>query len=155
MLQRIQSLFLLGVVIIMALMSFLPIYGGANETGELLFKMGKLSLIVEGSTIDAIPLFYLSGLSAFSALLSMFVIFQFSNRKLQMRLTVVNLLVIATFMVLSYLMIPKFVSGMETTIVGSFSIIYYLGVLAIVLNSLARVFIKKDEDLVRSVDRLR
>ena len=72
-----------------------------------------------------------------------------------MTLSVVNLLVMATFMVLTYLMVPKYATGMETSIQGSFSIVYYLGVLAIILNSLARVFIKKDEDLVRSVDRLR
>lgn len=87
-----------------------------------------------------------------SALLSIIAIFMFTNRKLQFvlgRLNIILNLILLGFFVYQSLN----VSG--ETVVSEKGIGMFLPIISIVLLVLANKAIKKDEDLVKSVDRLR
>ena len=87
-----------------------------------------------------------------SALLAVVTIFLFNNRKLQFVLGRLNILTNLFLLgVLVYLSLT--LSG--ETAVSEKGIGMFLPVLAILLVVLANKAIKKDEDLVKSVDRLR
>jgi hypothetical protein len=87
-----------------------------------------------------------------SAALSMISIFLFKNRKLQFVLGRLN--IILNFILLGFFVYQSLnVSG--ETIVSKKGIGMFLPIISIVLLALANKAIKKDEDLVKSVDRLR
>ena len=92
------------------------------------------------------------GLFLSSALLSLFSIFSYKNRKFQFVLGRLN--IILNFILLGFfvyqLLIPPGESNISEKGVGIF-----IPILSIVLLVLANKAIKKDEDLVKSVDRLR
>ena len=92
------------------------------------------------------------GLFLGSALLSLISIFSYKNRKLQFVLGRLN--IILNFILLGFfvyqLLMPPGESNISEKGVGIF-----IPILSIVLLVLANKAIKKDEDLVKSVDRLR
>lgn len=92
------------------------------------------------------------GLFLGSALLSLISIFSYKNRKFQFVLGRLN--IILNFILLGFfvyqLLIPPGESHISEKGVGIF-----IPILSIVLLVLANKAIKKDEDLVKSVDRLR
>ena len=92
------------------------------------------------------------GLFLGSALLSLISIFSYKNRKFQFVLGRLN--IILNFILLGFfvyqLLIPPGESNISEKGVGIF-----IPILSIVLLVLANKAIKKDEDLVKSVDRLR
>ncbi|WCO02437.1 DUF4293 domain-containing protein [Psychroserpens ponticola] len=92
------------------------------------------------------------GLFLGSALLSLISIFSFKNRKFQFVLGRLN--IILNFILLGFfvyqLLMPPGESNISEKGVGIF-----IPILSIVLLVLANKAIKKDEDLVKSVDRLR
>ncbi len=92
------------------------------------------------------------GLFLGSALLSLVSIFSFKNRKFQFvlwRLNIILNFILLGFFVYQLLMPPR-ESHISEKGVGIF-----IPILSIVLLVLANKAIKKDEDLVKSVDRLR
>jgi peptidoglycan/LPS O-acetylase OafA/YrhL len=136
MIQRVQSLYLLLVVLLNATVVFwLPLW--KTEEGIEVFAMET-------------P--WLAGLFALSGVLALFSIFMFKNRKLQFvlgRLNIILNFVLLGFFVYWTLMVPGEMQISEKGI-GMF-----LPVLSIVFLVLANKAIKRDEDLVKSVDRLR
>ncbi len=132
MIQRVQSLYLLLAAIISGgLSQILPT--GFDEIGVF-----NTPLIYEGLL--------------FSAIFSLLIIFVFKNRKLQFVLGRLNILLnIILLGVLVYLTLN--LSG-ETS-VSEKGIGRIIPLISIVLLVLANKAIKKDEELVKSVDRLR
>lgn len=136
MIQRIQSIYLfIAALISGVLIFFVSLW--SNEAGEPVY--------VE----DVIP-----ALTMFlgSAVLSLVTIFLFKNRKLQFVLGRVNIL-------LNFFLLGVFVYW-TLTVPGEMQISekgigMFIPVLSIVFLVLANKAIKKDEDLVKSVDRFR
>ncbi|GGK19466.1 hypothetical protein GCM10007962_11940 [Yeosuana aromativorans] len=92
------------------------------------------------------------GLFLGSAALSLISIFMYKNRKLQFMLGRLN--IILNFFLLGFFVYQSLnVSG--ETVVSEKGIGMFLPIISIVLLVLANKAIKKDEDLVKSVDRLR
>jgi len=82
-------------------------------------------------------------------LLSLIAIFLFKNRKLQMSLSYVAILAGFVLMgTVAYLQV-------STDSVGTYSVGMAMPLAGILFSLLATVFIKKDDKLVRSMDRLR
>ncbi|AVR45562.1 DUF4293 domain-containing protein [Christiangramia fulva] len=136
MLQRIQTVYLLLAVIVSAGLIFVfPVW----ETSE-------------GTEVYAIDQLLIFGMFLASAALSLVSIFMFKNRKLQFvlgRLNIIlNLFLLGVFVYWS-LSLPGEMDISEKGI-GMF-----LPIVSIVLLVLANKAIKRDEDLVKSVDRLR
>ncbi len=143
MIQRIQSIYLLlasavsgGLIFVFDLWENLK-----NEV----YALDLLSR--ESILLNAIPLLFI-----LAAVISVVAIFLFNNRKLQFvvgRITILINLFLLGLLIYVSLKLPGEVSISEKGI-GMF-----LPILAILLVVLANKAIKKDEDLVKSVDRLR
>jgi len=137
MLQRIQTVYLLIVAVI---------------SGGLIFAL-NLWTTVEGTVVYAKDEMLALGLFAGSAILAIISIFNFKNRKSQFMLGRLNMilnLILLGFFVYRILNSPGEANGVSEKGVGIF-----LPVISIVFLVLANRAIKKDEDLVKSVDRLR
>ncbi|MFY7672727.1 DUF4293 domain-containing protein [Tenacibaculum sp. MEBiC06402] len=143
MIQRIQSIYLLIVGILSGGLTFVLDLWSTPKA-----KVFSLDLFAAESILEKIVpvLFFLSALLAFIT------IFLFKNRKLQFVLGRLNILTNLFLLgVLVYLSLT--LSG--ETAVSEKGIGMFLPVIIIVLLVLANKAIKKDEDLVKSVDRLR
>ena len=143
MLQRIQSLYLLvsglisgGIVFVVNIWS--------TVKGQL-FLTDMFSS--ENGLVQIVPVFFLV-----SAILSIATIFLFKNRKLQFVLGRLNILI---NLILLGLLVYLSLNLPGEAAVSEKGIGMFLPVLVVLLLVFANKAIKKDEDLVKSVDRLR
>ena len=100
-------------------------------------------------------MFYLAGLSAIICLIALYSIFQFNKRSFQIKLGAINAFLMMAYIATATFLIYQGENKMDIDTRGIFHPGYYLPLGAMILNSLANRFIKKDEDLVKSVDRIR
>jgi hypothetical protein len=167
MIQRIQSVFLLILVIAMVCVLFLPLWHKSNpETGEQVvltaFSLMAQPLAVTDGASDAATstlsenTMAIAGLAIIIALVALYEIFQYKNRFTQIKLGMLNSLLLAALLGTIFYY-SSYVGDelVKTTAPGDYQAGFYLPVLGLIVNSLANRFIKRDEDLVRSVDRLR
>ncbi|SFN88288.1 protein of unknown function [Bizionia echini] len=136
MLQRIQTLYLMLAAIV---------------SGGLIFVF-ELWTTPQGVKIFAADINYILALFLGSALLSVLSIFRFKSRKSQFMLGRLN--IILNFILLG-LFVYQSLNLSGETVVSEKGIGIFLPIVTIVLLALANKAIKKDEDLVKSVDRLR
>ncbi len=90
-----------------------------------------------------------SGIAIAIALLSLFIISQFQDRKLQLRFTLINIFIAIALAVVAAL------GAMQNNSTPRYEFAIGIPVLIIVALLLAYRNIKKDEDLVKSMDRFR
>ena len=144
MIQRIQSIYLLGATILsggLILLLNLWIDGVQNDFFVLdAFKSGELMLQVMA------VLFIVSAILSFSS------IFQYKKRQLQFVLG--RLTILINFIIIGILVYYSQNLSGEIT-VSEKGIGLLIPIVTIVLVALANKSIKKDEELVKSVDRLR
>ncbi|WP_121665653.1 DUF4293 domain-containing protein [Mesonia aquimarina] len=136
MLQRIQSIYLLIVALLAAILPFF-VSIWTTENGEEIFANDKI--LVSGGFL-------------LSAILALVTIFLFKNRKLQFvmgRLNIILNFILLGFFVYWSLIVP---GEMQISEKG---IGMLIPIISIVFLVLANKAIKKDEALVKSVDRLR
>ncbi|TXK52906.1 DUF4293 family protein [Pontibacter qinzhouensis] len=166
MIQRIQSVFLFLLVLAMVSLLFVDIWSKTDSTSgqtvvltafsidtHFLNEQGEATNTGATQSQGAIAI----GLLAIvAAVIALYEIFQFKNRLTQMKLGLFNTLVLVAlfgtcFYQANYIANDMVMSDMS----GIYEPGFYMPVLALLLNALANRFIKRDEDLVRSVDRLR
>lgn len=160
MIQRIQTIFILLVVASMTTFLFVPQWAKMdNETGEKhamkAFHYTFVEMDGAAPVINYIPYGIVGGLASLIIIVALIQVFKFSNRVLQMKLGMTNaFIIIATlatsgwfWYTLGRQMLPHIPVGFELGLI--------LPAIAMVFNRMALRFIKKDEDLVRSVDRIR
>ena len=136
MLQRIQSIYLLLAVITSGVLPiFLPLY--TLENGDVISFMDNIAYVL---------------LFVFSATLSIFTIFAYKKRKNQFVLGRLNIIL---NLILLGLFIYRSLNLSGESNISEKGIGMFLPVISIVLLSLANRAVKKDEDLVKSADRLR
>jgi hypothetical protein len=141
MIQRRQTLWLLlAANVAFATLRF-PFYGGKrinalpNSPNEYFTAQSNVLLLI---------------LTAGVGLLALISIFLYKNRKLQLRLTIVSLLVSLLNLVLLFLETRKFIPDQS-----SYNVTALLAVGVPIFMFLAVQGIRKDEKLVKSLDRLR
>lgn len=148
MIQRKQSLFLLAVALISALLLFVPfqIFKTADKEWPVCLLPGCSADVVNGSVYAPMSLTFVS------IVLALITIFLFRNRVLQYKLAnllgLVNVFIVGLFFLLGF--IKPELQGEVHFKAGAF-----VPVINAVLAFLAAYFIKKDELLVRSADRIR
>jgi len=143
MIQRIQSVYLLLASVISGVLIF--VFNLWTSISKDIFAIDLLNR--ESYLLKSIPVLFLV-----SAILAFVAIFLFKNRKLQFvigRLGILVNLILLGLLIYVSLTLPGEVSISEKGI-GMF-----IPIIAILLIVLANKAIKKDEDLVKSVDRLR
>lgn len=164
MIQRVQSLFLLGMIICMALLFVFQIWEKTNPENGMRYTLDAFywqELVPNQEEPDGWKIvsskqtFYLAGLAGLSALVALYSIFQYKNRLTQLKLGALNAFVIMAYVAVATYFIYTGEKEIGYEARGVFKPGYFLPLAALLLNSLANRFIKKDEKLVRSVDRIR
>jgi hypothetical protein len=143
MIQRIQTIYLLIASIVSGGLIFV-----FNLWKTLKEQIFVLDLFKEGLfTLNVVPFMFIT-----SSILSLVTIFLYKNRKLQF---VIGRIIILMNLFLLGLLIYLSLTLSGETIVSEKGIGMFLPILVVLLIVLANKAIKKDEVLVKSVDRLR
>ena len=154
MIQRIQTVYFLISEILLGLLFFVPFAEIAGK-GNTIYRFDMDGLHLTGVPK---PEFIISGqpLVFLSTLVLLFVIsaiFRYKNRKAQIWITIANIFFL---LVLWGLMFYDVLSGAKTVSgIYSFRFYFTFPLIAIVFNYMAIRAIKKDDLLVRSIDRIR
>jgi len=90
-----------------------------------------------------------------SAIVALAEIFQYRNRMNQLKLGMLNVLLITGTLGAAFYFSSQGEQLLNVKLSGAYLIGFYLPTLALLLNLLANRFIRRDEQLVRSMDRLR
>ena len=179
MIQRIQSLFLLITGLLLITFLFVPIWENTNKTVE---KNGKItegravlnafnvkysavekivvktefnSIIKEKEVHEERGTPYIAILAIIVLLSTFYSIFQYKRRSLQIKLGLLNSLLLSALLGCIFLGIRQGNSWLPLPQDGEFLAGFFVPILCILFNMTANRYIKKDEDLVRSADRMR
>ena len=157
MIQRPQTLFFLALIAICLMLTFSDIvfFTAQNpdtaETVHVEYDESKLSA-ANGST-EVTHTYLIAFLAVISAL-SLFSIFLFTNRKLQMTAASINYLFILGLIVMMYVY-SLHINYFEGAGNQTFTFMALMPLSLLFFNFLAIKGIRKDEKLIRSMDRLR
>jgi len=162
MIQRIQSLLLLGVALLLAINLFVPIWtnkelGAKIEVTAFSITKAPEALKKSNSSLfeQKIDSYYIGSLMIASIGLALYTLFLYNNRPKQLMycnlLTVLTLIIIGTY----FIAIPAAKALMLKANEGSYEIGYFIPLLASILTIGARYFIRKDEELVKDSNRMR
>lgn len=155
MIQRIQSIYLLIIVILMVATMFMPL--AMLQEGDELFYFdttGLNAMALSGDSELIYPSWGLFVLTALIALIAMVTIFLYKRRILQIRLCIFNALLILGFYGLFVFLIYTFLENKEDIVVNV-KIALGFPLINLILDYLAIRNIGADEALVRSLERLR
>jgi hypothetical protein len=156
MLQRIQTVFLILIVILMTGVLFFNIWVGDFSDGYANFTPFYLEISEDAGNTELIysPYLIIAVLAVASATLALIEITRFKNRLLQIKLGALNSLFMAATVVIMVLFSNNIGENYQVTS-SQYGIGLFLPVAAMLCNLIANRFIRKDEKLVRSADRLR
>ncbi len=163
MIQRVQSIFLFLSAVFMIAMIFFPLWEKVDVGKNEKVTLSAIALVHESKDINtgAVTIvsktdtFYVAGLAVLSAIVALFSIFQYSNRLKQMKLGALNSLIMgASLGISAYFLLgaeEAFFSQLQSNYLPGF---YFIPA-ALFFNLLANRFIRLDEKLVKSADRIR
>ena len=159
MIQRVQTIFLFLVAVFMLLVLYFPIWTQVNvaDTEAIMLTAWSLTVrdIATQQIVSTTSTAYIGVLAIIAALMAFYSISQFTNRKKQMMLNMINSLVmVVTLGIVVFVSIDanEDFGGRDS---GDYMAGFYLIIFAMLMNILSNRFIRKDEMLVRSVDRIR
>lgn len=148
MIQRIQTLYLIGAILMFVLMMCFPL--GYFMVGNASSPLSIFGVHIGPEFHNTLAISLILFLSVFCEMLA---IGMFKNRALQMRLITFNSLLQVAFYIALVAYVLLFKGEFKT--VYSLSWAVFLPLVTIVLNILAYKAIHKDEALVRSLNHLR
>ncbi|MFZ0471799.1 MAG: DUF4293 domain-containing protein [Bacteroidales bacterium] len=151
MIQRIQTLFLIAILVLSGLMFTGDLINMDNGTGTV-FTISFDGLGEKGGEIIQ-HLWPLTVILVIVPLLALIAIFLFKRRQLQMRITMLVLLLSLGTLLLGAFYIIMFDRKMEITVIWQVKAVFPL--VSAILAWLAYRSILKDDLMVRSYDRLR
>jgi hypothetical protein len=157
MIQRIQSVFLLMLALAMLSVLALPLWHKIDNLAHQELTLTAFGFQANSFQLPAGtgPVWLIGALAAASAVVAVFEIFQFKNRAKQLMLGAANLLLIVATIGAGFYFSSKGEQLLNIKLEGQYQAAMYLPTLALLLNLLANRFIRRDEQLVRSMDRLR
>jgi multidrug transporter EmrE-like cation transporter len=153
MIQRRQSLFLAASILLLVFSYFIP-FGTIMHGEELLFIRSYGLKSADGNYLPDISTYWFHLPLSLIVLLNGYTLFKYRERKSQIIWLKFTFLLFAV----SFVLLSMFISGIPAALPGS---VLTAGpaiacpFLALLLNWLAARAIRKDEELVRSVDRIR
>jgi len=153
MIQRVQTLYLLGVLVLIALMFFFPLaelIDSASQTYTFIYR--GIPSLTEGEPMlfKAYPVAILLAIICLNVIVT---IFSYKKRIRQIRFTVFNIFSMLGTMGLVYYSINSQANEMQA--IANYSIVNAFPLVGIVLSYLAIRNIGKDEAMIRSMDRIR
>lgn len=162
MLQRVQSIFMFIASVAMIAMTFFPLWEKADHETSRLLTMTAFELTYEQQNeagdmtlVDTQNVILISIGAFLAAGVMLFSIFKYKSRMTQVKLNALFSLLVAITIVGAVYYSLKANELMNPEMPGSFLLGFYLPVVAMFNNFLANRFIRKDEALVKSADRIR
>ncbi|MDU0369951.1 DUF4293 domain-containing protein [Hymenobacter endophyticus] len=159
MIQRIQSVFLLLLALGMLSLLFLPLWSKTDPASQQTVVLTATHLGYEhadaGMSVPTANPWPIAALAVASAAVALLEIFQFRNRFNQLKLGMLNILLITATIGAAFYYSGIGERMLNIKIPGTFEAGFYIATLCLLLNLLASRFIRQDEKLVRSADRLR
>ncbi len=155
MLQRIQSIYLLLATLAIAALFIFPLINNVYVEGQLsTIKITGVYQDVNGQQQNVMPFTALSVLTGFMSLIPLVIIFMYNNRTLQRTLCYCAMLLIICF---SFWVsqVAKNTIGDATIGLSNYGVGVVLLSLSILFIILAQKAIQRDDNLVKSADRLR
>ena len=162
MIQRVQTVLLFFVAVAMVLVMFSPLWEQVNRdnTEKLSLTAWALTTYSVSAGSDDTVLqeqnhFFIGVLSIIAAVVALYSLSQFKNRTKQMFLNMINSLVMGVLLGVTVYQSYQANTEFNPVDSGTFVLGFYAIVAGIILNVLSNRFIRRDEMLVRSVDRIR
>jgi len=156
MIQRIQTFYLLVIVVLSTVTLFSELGGLQNqETGEL-YTLNYRGLFEKNATLDLVfnsSVWLLTALMAIIPLIALFTVFQFKRRIFQIRLLIFNLVLMAGFYGMLFIYLWQYGKSTDTNLYVNMVAAFPL--VNIILSVLAIRAIGKDEALIKSLNRIR
>lgn len=159
MIQRIQSIFLALVAVCMIVVVTFPIWHKTDPQTMQTMHLNAFSMAhtlgndVVAATSSAT--IYIAVLAIIVMAISIFSLFSFKKRLLQMKLGLANSMTMLVLMVVNVLTIYKAEKVFNEAQKGDFSFGFWAIIAGILCNIAANFFIRKDEKLVQSSNRMR
>lgn len=157
MIQRIQTIFLFFAIILTSLSMVLPIAFYSNITTGIQFEYSILKFLSPENPnnlgFNSLPLFVPA---AISIVFSIAALFMFKNRKFQINMTIYSIvfnLVYVGLLVYYILSVLSNSATIDVNVSHKYPLIF--PIIALIFSFLAIRGIKKDDELVKSLDRLR
>lgn len=155
MIQRIQTLFLVAAAVFTGLLLIVPSLSFEINGAFLSVNALYASIINASGSVEQIPASLLMLTVSFAFLMSISAIFFYKKRPLQKRFT--NLATVLTLLIYGaigyYFFKLKNIEGMNFDPAGSYGLIFPL--ISVILLQMAASRIQKDENLIKSIDRIR
>jgi len=149
MIQRIQTLWFFLATVAAVLIFFFPVFELTSSNDMKIYEYSSISIAGIDNLIQTG--YIIAGLTGVIAFLSFVDIFLFKNRALQMRIsTFASLLVIFLVGLLTFFSWSEFAK--PASAIGLSAILPFIVFIFLLMGRRA---VKKDDDLVRSVDRIR
>lgn len=152
MIQRIQSVYLLLVAVLMVVAMALPIGNFVYAENTNFSMMTNLRYVLPDGTLSYVPCMLFILLAA-AAVIAVVTVFLYRKRMQQIRLTKLNSAVLVVYYLVAVYFILTADGHENSTFIPVWS--FCLPLVSIILNGLAIHAIRKDEMLVRSYDRIR
>ena len=157
MIQRIQTVYLILVAVLMTLAAVLPVAEYFDVAKNIVYQLdmrGFVQLNPDGTFLSAISTNPVTFIFGIILVVTIMTIFKYKNRRQQFRLCTINFLLILIYTIVLAVVIfvgKNKLVGTELTL----KIPAVFSIVALILNYLAMRGIAKDENLVKSMDRLR
>lgn len=162
MLQRIQTVFLMVVAGAMGGMLFFPIWvkapaesGQVHQIFALYYKTLDANAEGQAETMVYYPYIIMGILAVAAATVAVTEITKFNNRLLQIKLGALNAILMSATLGTAVYFTTTAQKAWMPTVAGEYQLGLFLPAIAMVCNVLANRFIRRDEKLVKSVDRIR
>ena len=154
MIQRVQSIYLFLVFVVAVVLIFFPL--ATFHTADHIFQMNIMGFSgAEELGLNLPNVMAIGILTALLGMISLFTIFQFKNRKLQMKLNMVSMLVNFGLLGAIFFYADR-ISAMEAVNPEfSYDVAAYFPIVSVLLLILANRNIRGDEKLIRQSERLR
>ena len=156
MIQRIQSIYLLIITILAGLTIGLPVADLINTASHVNYVMDVRGISLVQPTGELVFLSatsFTTSLAAVFGTLSLFTLFSYKKRVKQIRLSVMNFLIMIGYYIA--LAIYIWMASKDLSVEWHLRIPVVFPLIAMILNYLAIGAIGKDEKLVKSLDRIR
>src|SRR5690606_6009194 len=162
MIQRVQSIFLFFVAVSMVFVMVYTLWEQVNQDQTEKMKLTAWTLTTyaiengaEGPVVQQENKYIIGILAIMAAIIALFSLSQFKNRTRQMFLNMINSLAMGFLLGITVYQSYQANATFNPSVSGAFVLGFYAIVAGIILNVLSNRFIRKDEMLVRSVDRIR
>jgi hypothetical protein len=160
MIQRVQTIYLLFTSVLTGLTAYFDLAIYYSDDIEILKynlfgveTIGDIASFVPGNWVIQVVLV------AISTMLALFIIFNYKNRKLQLKLGNLNYLLLVAIILSIYFSVKNLTHLLPLSEIENLKAVYWIGfympVAAIAFQFMANRGIKRDEALVKSVQRLR